>query len=258
MADHFPIRLPTHSTRHRSRGGICSAFKSRAIMSFRENHSESRDRYLAAYNAEEAIKYDGWVSALTEQDHDACLQDINRCVQFSEGMSVLDAGAGTGALCLTLSRVPGLRITALEPCPAMIDKLREKPQLSNVTTALGFCDHADDQSHFAAGEFDLIASRQLVNCLYDPLSAFRNWHYWLRPSGQVVVVDGLFDRTDWCGILEESVDSLPLSACRTTATTPYLLEQAGFKIDFVGFMDATNAMPRTRTERYMVVATKQT
>lgn len=110
------------------------------------------------------------------------------------------------------------------------------------------CSHAES--------FDLIASRQLANCLFDPLAAFRNWYSWLRPGGAVVVMDGLFDRHDWSEKWEGVVDTLPLSACRTTATVPYLLENTGFRIDFVGLMDHTNALPSTRTQRYMVAATK--
>jgi hypothetical protein len=37
---------------------------------------------------------------------------------------------------------------------------------------------------------------------------------------------------------------------------PYLLEAAGFKVEAVRWMDAVNAMPATRTARYVVVARK--
>ena len=171
-------------------------------------------------------------------------------------MEVLDAGSGTGVLCLVLNQIPGLRITALEPSSAMLDLLRARPELQSVSTTQGFCDHADDRLHFRGESFDLIASQQLANCLYDPLAAFRNWHYWLRKGGTVVVLDGLFDRDAWSGAWEGFVDHLPLSACQTMATVPYLLEQTGFWINFVGLMQHTNALPATQTTRYMVVATK--
>ncbi|QEG02086.1 hypothetical protein Mal15_61690 [Stieleria maiorica] len=225
-------------------------------MTYRGTQQESRKRYLATCDAEEASKYDAWVNAMTSADHDACVADLNRCIAFFDGMTVLDAGSGTGALCLALVRVSGLRITALEPCATMSKLLDSKPDLKCVSTVRGFCDHADDQSHFDAGSFDMIASRQLANCLFDPLAAFRNWHFWLRPGGTVVVLDGLFDRHDWSGRWDGLVDTLPLAACRTTATVPYLLEQIGFRIDFVGLMDHTNALPSTRTQRFMVAATK--
>ncbi|HBN76876.1 MAG TPA: hypothetical protein DD473_13865 [Planctomycetaceae bacterium] len=208
------------------------------------------------YDTNEAAKYDAWVTAMTFQDHDACITDLKRYVTLSAEMDVLDVGAGTGALCLALTRVPGLHISALEPCDSMCDLLQAKPELTTVYTTQGFCDHADDRLHFSQSSFDLIASRQLANCLYDPLAAFRNWHYWLRSGGTVVMMDGLFDRDDWSDRWDGIVDTLPLSACRTTATVPYLLEQTGFHIEHVRLMESTNALPSTRTQRYIVVASK--
>ena len=224
-------------------------------MNYRGTQQESRARYLATYDADEASKYDSWIKAMTWADHDACVADLQRCFKFREDMDVLDVGSGTGVLCLALARIPGLHITALEPCTAMSDLLRSKPELEFVPVVKGFCDHADDESHFGPDSFDLIASRQLANGLFDPLAAFRNWSYWLRPGGTVVVMDGLFDRDAWSGTWEGIVDTLPLSACRTTATVPYLLEQVGFHIDFVGPMIHTNALASTRTQRYIVAAT---
>jgi ubiquinone/menaquinone biosynthesis C-methylase UbiE len=122
-------------------------------MSFRETYLESRARYLAAYNGEQADRYDNWVKRLTREDHLACLADLQTCVEFNDGMAVLDAGAGTGALCLSLTLIPGLTITALEPCEAMLASLRSKPELKNVTTVSGFCDHSSDNSLFDAATF---------------------------------------------------------------------------------------------------------
>jgi len=226
------------------------------MMSFRETHMEFRDRFLSACSGEEAQRYDKWIQQLTHEDHRACLTDMQTCIEFTEGMAVLDAGAGTGALSLALTLIPELRLPALAPCDAMLALLCSRPELANINAVSGFCDHPGDQSLFPAETFDLIASRQLVNSLYDPLAAFRNWHAWLQPSGTVFVMDGLYDRDDWTGVWEGVVDSLPLSACRSTAVVPYLLEHAGFHVEYVGFMDATNQRPSTRTQRYMVVATK--
>jgi SAM-dependent methyltransferase len=171
-------------------------------------------------------------------------------------MTVLDAGAGTGVLCMMLSLVPGLQLTALEPCGEMLDRLRSKPEIAGINVHQGFCDHLTDRSHFPAGTFDVVTSRQLTNTLFDPLAAFENWYFWLRPGGWVIVMDGLFDRDGWPDPWKDLIDQLPLSACRTMAMVPYLLEKCGFAIEYVGLMERTNEMPSTRTKRYMVVARK--
>jgi len=227
-------------------------------MPWRGTQAASRQRYLAKFDAAEAEQYDALVGNLSPSDEEAYLADLNRVFQFQSGMTVLDAGAGTGALTRVLSQIDGLSITALEPAPAMLDRLKSQPELRDVAAVEGFCDHLDDRRHFRDGQFDVIASRQLANGLFDPLAAFRNWHHWLKPGGSVVLIDGLYPRTAWTGKWEDEIDVLPFSACQSTATVPYLLEQAGFQIDAVDRMDAVNILPSTRTPRYIVVATKLT
>jgi len=87
-------------------------------------------------------------------------------------------------------------------------------------------------------------------------SSKQEWRFLMSPGGTIVVLDGLFDRSSWNGKWEEEVDTFPISACQTTALTPYLLESVGFHIEAVEWMEATNKMPATRTKRYMVVASK--
>jgi fructoselysine-6-P-deglycase FrlB-like protein len=47
-----------------------------------------------------------------------------------------------------------------------------------------------------------------------------------------------------------------LSSTQSLATVPYLLETAGFRVEAVGWMEAVNRRPKTRTPRYVVVARK--
>lgn len=225
-------------------------------MDWRINRSESRARYVAKYDADGVEQYESWICKLTREDDLACLNDIQSVFTFRYGMEILDAGAGTGAMCNVLLNIPGISITALEPAPAMLAKLKGKPKLRDVKTLEAFCDSEADQVHFPVASFDVVISRQLVNGLFDPINAFKNWHHWLKVGGSVIVLDGLYDRSSWTGTWEEEIDVLPMSACRTTAMTPYLLEFVGFHVDVVTLMRETNAMPSTRTQRYLVVASK--
>ena len=225
-------------------------------MNWRGSQAESRARYLAKFDAAEVERYDASVGHLARDDEDAYWSDLESLLPLREGTSVLDAGAGTGALCSVLSRRPGLAITALEPAPAMLAKLKGKAALHGVTAVEGFCDSLEDRGRFAAGRFDAIVSRQLVNGLYDPLTAFRNWRHWLSPHGTLVVIEGIYGRSAWTGTWQEEVDVLPLAACQGTAATPYLLEIAGLHVEVVRWMEAVNALLSTRTPRYVVVARK--
>ena len=225
-------------------------------MTWRSTQDESRTRYLAKFDEVEAERWDAIGATLGRTDEDAYLSDLAQVFAFRPGMAVLDAGAGTGALCGVLARLPGIALTALEPAPAMLARLRRRAGLESVVAVQGFCDAPQDRQHFGAAQFDAIASRQLVNGLFDPLTAFENWHHWLKPGGAVVAIDGAYGRDAWTGVWQEEVDVLPLSATQSTATVPYLLEVAGFKVEAVRWMDAVNALPSTKTARYVVVARK--
>lgn len=110
---------------------------------------------------------------------------------------------------------------------------------------------------FGQGAFDAIVSRQALCYFHDPLVAFANWRRWLNPSGKVLVVDGLWAREGWAN--DALVDRLPLSCLQTTATVPYLLRSAGFRVQQVFMLDAVNTVLRQRSGKqsslYAVVST---
>ena len=227
-------------------------------MGWRISQAESRRRYLEKFDAAESAAYDVTTGTLVPEDQCAYRDDLAGVFAFRAGQRVLDAGAGSGASTQVLAGIGGLTLTALEPAPQMLAQLRAKPDLRDVATVAGFCDHAEDRGLFAAGRFDVVFSRQLANGLYDPLAAFANWHHWLRPGGAVVLVEGAYGRDAWQGRWEDEVDRLPLSACQGMATIPYLLEQAGFVVETAQWLSRTNARPATRTRRYVVVAVRST
>jgi SAM-dependent methyltransferase len=225
-------------------------------MDWQASRAAARRRHAARYDTTEARAYAsqqglGWLDAGEQL---AYLADLARVISWRDGYRVLDAGAGTGTLAALLRPLPGLELSALEPSPAMLDVLRRREGLDGVHAVLGSCDQPDDARHFAASAFDVIAARQVVNGLFDPLVAFRNWYGWLKPDARVVVVEGAYGRGAWRGAWEEEVDVLPLAATQSLATVPYLLEAAGFEVEAVDWMTRVNALPSTLTPRYMVVA----
>ena len=216
----------------------------------------ARGRHAARYDDAESRSYAGiqGLGVLDAAERQACLQDVLAAHPLGPGLDVLDVGAGSGALCSVLAQLPQVTLTALEPSPAMLARLRERPELASVRSVQGHCDQPGDVDLFPAGSFDVVASRQTVNGLHDPLTAFRNWRQWLRPGGVVIAIDGLYGRDAWQGDWAEEVDVLPLAACQSMATVPYLLESVGFRIRTVQRMAAVNLLPTTRTPRYVVVA----
>lgn len=225
-------------------------------MNWRIDQNEFRRRLIENFDQSEVDRYAQWQSEISADDDAAFLDDLNEVISFVPGMQVLDVGAGTGAMCRVLLRQTGLVLTALEPVPAMLERLMAVPAFSGINVVSGFCDNASDENLFAEECFDVIVSRQVTNGLFDPVQAFKSWQRWLMPTGRVVIVDGIYDRSAWSGRLSEDVDILPLSTCRNLATIPYLLEQCRFKVLHVGWMTRTNQRPSTRTPRFMIVAEK--
>jgi SAM-dependent methyltransferase len=225
-------------------------------MNWYEEREAARHRHAARYDADEVRAYAAQqgLGSLRPDEERAYLDDMARAVSWRAGMRVLDAGAGTGTLSAILQRVPGLEVSALEPSVAMLEALRQRSGSERMRIVHGSCDQWDDGRHFPDASFDVIGARQVVNGLFDPLAAFRHWHRWLAPRGLVVVIDGAYGRDAWQGDWAEEVDVLPLAATQSLATVPYLLDLAGFRIEAVDWMTAVNALPSTRTRRYMVVA----
>ena len=225
-------------------------------MDWQSMRRAAHRRGAAKYDATEAAAYGrqqglGW---LTPEEEAAYLADLRPLLELPPGSAVIDVGAGSGVMCSLLRRLPGIELSALEPSTAMSAQLVARPELADVNVINGFCDEPESRDQLPQAHFDALVARQLVNTLFDPLQAFRHWLHWLKPGGAAVVIDGLYGRDGYSGRWAEEVDVLPLSAMQSLATVPYLLEASGFRIDYVQRMTAVNALPTTRTPRYVVLA----
>jgi len=167
--------------------------------------------------------------------------------------SVLDVGAGTGVFS-SLWLEWGAAVTCLEPSEKMLEKARDNLS-GKVSFVLG---DTHDPALFPDGGFDLIVSRQVACYFRDPLLVFQNWRRWLKPGGQIVLVDGLWFRDGWSD--DHLVDQLPLSCLQTRATIGYLLEKSGFQILENKWLDQVNAylsgVGQSKSPRYKIVAKK--
>jgi len=222
-----------------------------------------RGKHAACYGEKQAEEYAAIPGmGFFEQDHrDAHIADIQSYLRVRSGLEILEVGAGTGAFTEVLAQFPEARITATDPSAAMCRVWRSrmanrKEPSRSLEIQESSCDAVEDRSLFPASRFDLIACRNVINGLFDPLTAFANWHFWLKPGGHVLVLDAIFGRDGWKGEFGELVDLLPLSCTQSLATIPYLLNVAGFQVEGVGWLERVNTLPSTRTPRYLVLATR--
>ena len=161
--------------------------------------------------------------------------------------SVLDAGAGTGAMSLLLAEL-GYDVTALDISAAMLSRAREKADARGLSLTTVERPATDPPP----GPFDAVVERHLLWTTPDPTSALAAWHR-VAPAGRLVVFEGIWRRDgaaararEWAsGILRnvlaiphdhhgaydpEVLASLPLAGART----PRPLIQAVHDADWRG------------------------
>ena len=196
----------------------------------------------------------GFANLAEQQAWDADLREV---FTLSANASVLDVGTGTGIFARLFASW-NCQVTGLDPSQQMlVEAERRVPAALQPALSFVVGDTVSDGTLFPAHSFAAIVSRQVVCHLPDPLAAFRHWHTWLQPAGQVLIVDGLWFREGWDN--EPLVDALPLSCLQTRGTVAYLLEQAGFCVNHNGWLKRVNQVlgcPQT-SPRYVVIAHKR-
>ena len=103
--------------------------------------------------------------------------------------TVLDAGAGTGAMSLLAAEL-GYRVTALDLSPGMLARAKEKA----VARGLELETVVGPAGEPPAGPFDAVMERHLLWTTPDPGAALRAWRE-VAPSGRLVVLEGIWART---------------------------------------------------------------
>jgi ubiquinone/menaquinone biosynthesis C-methylase UbiE len=198
-----------------------------------------------------------------KDEENAWQQDINELAVFQPGMRCLEVASGTGVLTRLLVEWagPNGHVTALDHAEQMLSKNKELLPSGWQDRVSFVCEDADTfQPDGADQQFELIACRQGVIFFADPLAVFGHWHRWLKDGGKVVILDGLWTRSEWVA-WENLIDQLPLSCIQTLATVPYLLRKAGFEIEKCQYMNRVNTWYRktqgeSACSRYIIVASK--
>lgn len=159
------------------------------------------------------------------------------------GKTALDIGCGPGFLSIVLAKL-GFKVTAIDSCEPMIKEA--KRNASGLDIEFFLSDAVD--APFESTQFDVIASRNVVWNLPDPLEAYRQWFRWLKPQGKLIVFDGNHYRylTDPSrqdqphrethkhlgdvdiGVMERIAQSLPMSHFDRPQYDEKLLKSLGF------------------------------
>ena len=101
------------------------------------------------------------------------------------GQKALDVGCGPGFLAIELAKM-GYKSTGIDSSEPMLVRARENAR--GLVERFLLADAIE--APFTDNSFDVIASRNVVWNLPDPMRAYKNWFRWLKPSGILIVFDG--------------------------------------------------------------------
>ena len=105
----------------------------------------------------------------------------------SRGATVLDAGAGTGALSLLAAEL-GYEVTALDLSEGMLSKARAKADVNGFELTFVVGPAAEPPP----GPFDAIIERHVVWTMPDPVAVLRAWRDVMAPGGRLVLFEGVW------------------------------------------------------------------
>ncbi|MEU6081085.1 methyltransferase domain-containing protein [Streptomyces sp. NPDC047108] len=120
-----------------------------------------------------------------------------------EPSDVLDLGCGTGSLSL-LAAERGHRVMAVDFSPAMAARARHKLAGTSARVLVG--DAA--QPPVKDGRFDAVLARHVLWMMDDPVAVLHRWAGLLRPGGRLVLIEGLWGRTEPVGIRSTELTAL--------------------------------------------------
>jgi len=115
-------------------------------------------------------------------------------ISGSPGRRAIDIGTGTGQFAVYLARL-GFRVTGIDISERMILKARGHAARFNLD--INFQQQDAENLLFKDSTFDVVVSRNLLWTLPDPERALEEWRRVLKPSGALVVSDGMWMNTTW-------------------------------------------------------------
>jgi ubiquinone/menaquinone biosynthesis C-methylase UbiE len=123
--------------------------------------------------------------------------------------SVLDVGAGTGALSLLAAEL-GHQVTALDLSPGMLAQAERKAAERGLADRMAFA--VGSASEPPAGPFDIVMERHVLWTLPDPVGALRAWR---GIAARLVLFEGVWGETDPAQRVKDVVADLLRKAMRT-------------------------------------------
>ena len=152
-------------------------------------HIETRER---AYFERIAPTWDAYVASAYE----AKLQErLVRLLPWSQDMTVLDAGTGTGYLAGMVAPLVG-HVIGVDCAPAMLTRAAEKMGQSGYQNVY-FTEGRAETLPLAAGSVDVAMCHMLLHHVVSPRTVLDELRRVVRPGGYVLIIDAHAHRLHW-------------------------------------------------------------
>ncbi len=116
--------------------------------------------------------------------------------------SILDVGAGTGAITILVAEL-GHRVTALDLSPGMLRRAQDKAERRGLDVEVVVAPATEPPP----GPFDAVVERHLLWTTPDPVAALTAWRR-VAPSGVLVLFEGIWDRRGMSHRLRSAVSDV--------------------------------------------------
>ena len=116
---------------------------------------------------------------------------LSKALYDKQGLKVLDAGTGTGAMALLLAEM-GHEVTGIDLSERMLQRAKGKAEKGGISVEFRLGDA--EALTFGDDSFDVVVARHLLWGLPSPERALAEWRRVLRVGGKVVTIDGNWNR----------------------------------------------------------------
>nr|BEL01500.1 class I SAM-dependent methyltransferase [Dehalococcoides mccartyi] len=128
----------------------------------------------------------GILSGIEKQEW---IEVLKTALNTQHSLKILDVGTGTGVIALLLAEM-GHDVTGIDLSEGMLQHAKDKAALQHLDIQFLIGDAENPQ--FPDNTFDVVISRHVVWTLPNPEKAIKEWKRVLKPSGQLLIIDG-----DW-------------------------------------------------------------
>ena len=144
--------------------------------------------------------YDRFPAPREEAEEKKAYQSLFGNHLHGENLDILDIGAGTGFVSLSLAEM-GHRLTAMDITDGMLEKARSKAVESNLDIDFHIGDA--EELPFPSESFDCVVCRWLLWTLPNPEKAITHWSRVLRNGGLIICIDGQWNYSSLKGKLKK-------------------------------------------------------